>query len=157
MIFRLADISEKDIILSMYDENRGKEYCAWDDTYPTMDNILKDINTNNLFVLEDNDTIVGSIAINYENEIVDEPLFNTQYALEFGRVIVKKEYRRKGYGKILIQNIEKEIKNRGYNNIHILVFVGSIVANNMYKNLGYKMCDVKNFSDIDFVLYEKNI
>lgn len=68
MIFRLALFKEKEIILNMYNENRNKSYTAWNDTYPTIDNILKDIETNNLYVLEVNNEIAGSISINYENE-----------------------------------------------------------------------------------------
>jgi len=157
MIFRLALFKEKEIILNMYNENRNKSYTAWDDTYPSIDNILKDIETNNLYVLEVNNEIAGSISINYENEVIDEPLFSNNKSIEFGRVVVSSKYRSKGYAKYMILKIEEEIKTRGYNNVHILVYSNSLIANNMYKSLDYNMVGTKEYSNIIFNLYEKQI
>ncbi|GEM_PF-2982913 len=157
MEFRLAKEQEKEIILAMYDGERFTPHCAWDEVYPTMDNITADMAAGNLFVLEDNRQIVGSIAVNRENEIVDEPLYSSQDAAEFGRVIVSRNARGKGYGKLLVQNMEKEIARRGIHHVHILVYQNSIIAARMYQSLGYVKRGEKVFSDIPFILFEKDV
>jgi len=158
LIFRHAKESEKVFILSLYNHDRHKPYTAWDDTYPCMDIIEENLQQNNLFVLEENGTIVGSIAINNENELDNEKIFSNPKALEFGRVIINPLYRGKGYSHLLLNNIEKEIKARGYNAIHICVYTNDNIALSLYHKDGYKQLIQKTlFDDVAFVIFEKEI
>jgi len=156
MEFRLAKDSEKNIILDLYNHDRNQPYTAWNEEYPTMDNIENDILHHNLFILEDNHTIIGSIAINEENELDDEASFSNQKALEFGRVIIHPDFRGNGYSKILVGFVEKEILKRGYQAIHICVYDSAKIAMKLYQSLGYKIICIKElFSLHSFYILEK--
>jgi len=159
MVFRLADEAEKISLLNLYDHDRDSEFTAWDDSYPTMEDIERDLAHNNLFVLENDGKVIGAISINFINELDGEPEFSSSKALEFGRVIVHPDYRGQGYAKLLLQNVEKEIKHRGYNWVHISVFAGCPVALSLYRTSGYR--EVKDFmfdyAPIPFKLFEKEL
>ena len=155
MIFRKAKIEEQDFILQLYNHDRFKPYTAWDDTYPTIDNIKEDISNDNLFVLEDNKEILGSIAINTVNELDEE--FNEEQALEFARVIVNPKYRGKGYSKLLIKNIEEEIKRKGINHIHICVYENDDIALSLYQKLHYVKLYRKCLFGHYFILFKKDL
>lgn len=155
MIFRKAKIEEQDFILQLYNHDRFKPYTAWDDTYPTIDNIIEDISNDNLFVLEDNKEILGSIAINTINELDEE--FKEEQASEFARVIVNPKYRGKGYSKLLIKNVEAEIKRRGINHIHICVYENDLIALALYQKLDYLKVSRKLLFGNHFILFSKEL
>ena len=157
MIFRKAKIEEQDFILQLYNHDRFKPYTAWDNTYPTMDNIKEDISNNNLFVLEDENEILGSIAINTINELDNEEEYRNEIGLEFARVIVNFKHRGNGYSKILIKNVEEEIKRRGYHHIHICVYENDDIALSLYQKLGYIRLSRKKLFDYYFILFKKDL
>ena len=47
-----ADKSDKEEILSLYKAQIGRDYCPWDEHYPSMETINMDIQREALFVLK---------------------------------------------------------------------------------------------------------
>lgn len=77
------------------------------------------------FVIYDNDAPIATARAYTENGI--------EY--HAGRIAVMKEYRKNGIGRILMNCVENEIKNRGGKEI---VISAQLRASGFYKKLGYK-------------------
>ncbi len=81
-------------------------------------NIMRDIKDGKVYLLEDQDKVIGTITI-CQNEI--------------NRFFVRSEYQHKGYGKILIDFAEKMILQ----NFTKITLAASFPAKKMYKKRGY--------------------
>ena len=91
--------------------------------------ILKSIfHYGKIFVIEE-DNKIASIA-----EFMSS--FNTGEAYLYG-ICTKSTYQGKGYGKFLIENSHKELKNIGIKKIFLTVAPSNINAIKLYENLGY--------------------
>jgi GNAT superfamily N-acetyltransferase len=59
---------------------------------------------------------------------------------EIGRVFILPEYQNKGYGKILLKELENKVIQSNYKEITLSSSLGAVF---FYKNCGYKYCDYK--------------
>ena len=89
MIFRIATINDMDDIRDIYASVIGNKYCVWNSEYPGEEELNNDIKTNNLYVLEINGEIVGSISIVDRNELDEYPVWSSNNAKEIARVAIK--------------------------------------------------------------------
>lgn len=79
-----------------------------------------------LLYIEENDNIIGALTSKNMNK--------EEYKITIGIIGIKKEYRRKGYAKLLIEEFEKRCRAKGIKEISL----GSrFRACNLYISLGY--------------------
>ncbi len=139
MTFRLARETEKDIILALYKAVIGTEFCVWNDEYPGLQEITKDIATDNLFVLESAGLIAGAISIVPENELDDLKCWSSNRNTgEFARVVIHPDFHGRHYAKLLVSNVLEVMKKRGIEAVHISVAINNIPAYKTYQKLGFK-------------------
>ena len=62
-------------------------------------------------------------------------------------LMVKEEYRNNGLGKILIKNVEKNMKKEGIRKILLVVFKNNKNGNKFWDNNGYKIRKDLNYRD----------
>ena len=119
MIYNLKDK------LEYLDEVSNLEYEEWADNKhenkserikSKKEKILDSINSKYFckLILLENNNLIGFISI-FPEDGEEEKELTPWYATMY----VKKEYRKKGYSKILNDAILKEAKNRGFNNIYL--------------------------------------
>ena len=139
MVFRAAVPEEAGAILALYRSVLGTPFCVWDEEYPGMTQIREDLATDSLFVLTEGDALVGAISVVPENELDELPFWQCpKPAREFARVVIARDWQGKGLAARLVENIEKVIRSRGAQAVHILVAVGNIPADRTYRKLGYR-------------------
>ena len=97
MIFRKAKIEEQDFILQLYNHDRFKPYTAWDDTYPTIDNIKDESIKYSL-----NAEIVDYLHQIYPNEVDIIKTKDGSFEIETAKPI--EEFRKQFIGKVLVDN-----------------------------------------------------
>ncbi len=136
-IFRKAEFKDLEDIRLLYKLIKGSIYCPWNEYYPNEENLFADFNSDNLFVLNVDEKLIGVISINPENELDVLNIWENIKCLEFARFAISPLYQGMGYGTIIIKEIEKIILQRGYSSIHILVYVDNIPAIKLYDKLGY--------------------
>lgn len=140
MIFRKAVSAEKTEIMNLYRSVIGTEFCVWNDLYPGKEEIETDLETDNLFVLEDEGKIIGAISIADVNEMDEFECWEIQEdAAEFARVVIAPEYQGKGLSRLLIEGIIEEIKTRGNKAIHISVAQKNTPAFRLYQSMGFEV------------------
>ncbi len=147
LFFALADADDADKILSLYRSVIGSEFCVWDEVYPGMEEIRADLETKNLFVLRSCAEIVGAISIVPENELDELECWRDRDGsiAEIARVTVAPGFQGRGLARIMVQEIEKILVDRGFTRVHLLVARENIPALKTYEKAGYPVmgeCDM---------------
>ncbi|WXR62336.1 GNAT family N-acetyltransferase [Peptostreptococcaceae bacterium AGR-M142] len=119
--------NDKDVRLNAFNQNEIKyeNHIQW------FNNKMKNKNTHMYILMNDNQPI-GQIRIDIENKngIIS-------YSID-------KEYRGKGFGKIIIKNIEKIIKE---DNLDVLKLIGEVKINNESSKQVFLKNDYKEYFD----------
>ena len=124
---RLAKESEIKLINDLCNEVKNY-YSLWDDEYPVIDNFIESFEGDGLFVIELDGKIIGSLS-------TEESLISND-CISLSRFFILKDYQKKGYGKILMSYVEKELSNK-YDYTELLVNTLHPFAFKMYKDYGY--------------------
>ncbi len=87
--------------------------------------------------------IIGNCAVRRKN-------YKEAHNVEFG-LAVRKEYRRKGYGELLLKKgIEEAFKTLKARNLWINYIEGNLPAKNLYEKLGFKeVCRLKDYVKVE--------
>lgn len=92
-------------------------------------NLLKDI--RNVFLLYDNETPIGCASFKkYSDDIA-----------EVKRVFVKKEYREKGFSKLLMETLEAKAIEKGFHSLILETGIVLTAAQGLYQKLGFHIID----------------
>lgn len=151
---RKADINDADEILGLYHSQIGIEGCTWNEDYPSMLEIIEDINSNSLYCLTDESNIVATAFAGKCNELDDIEWDNkmNDYC-DLARICVRRDMHNKGIATMFLAQILKEVKTRGFDAIRLLVGKGNMSAIALYKKAGFiYLCDTRMY-DIDFYCY----
>ena len=152
-----ATETDRDEILSLYRLQIGREFCPWDEDYPSNETIDYDLSRDALFVLKENGIIKAAISIE-EDESVDKLLCWDKGLApegELARLAVLPEEQGKGFGRIMLQFGMDELKRRGYKGIHMLVNKHNAKAIRCYAVFGFNVVGETHMYDQDFLCYEK--
>ena len=144
MIIRKAEISDLENIMLMYKScvagmvENGID--QWDETYPNDEIISEDLNVGTYYVAEMNETIIGGINIDKNQD-------DTYLALDWEdksdsflvvhRLGVKQELWNKKIGKYLMLFTEKLVLEKGLKSIRLDTYSGNPKAMEFYRRLGY--------------------
>ena len=104
-------------VLSLYETVKKQKFCVWDDEYPTIENIEYDFNHECLYVLKEENKVIGAISVNYENELdelIDVWLY-TKDVCEIARVVIDPNYQNKGLGEFMINEMCKLLREKESN------------------------------------------
>jgi len=145
-------------VLSLYKSAIGTEFCTWNEYYPTELEIGNDIKTGNLFLMKQGEEIIGAISIEPENELDGECKWQIKdNAAEIARVVIAEKYKGQGHAKTLVSFAISEIKNRGFDAVHLSVAKKNIPAYKTYKSLGFEtLCETDLYGN-RYYLCEKKI
>jgi ribosomal protein S18 acetylase RimI-like enzyme len=161
--FRKARTSEISQIWDILQKaiNRRKEDNSnqWQDGYPNIEILQKDIEKEAGFVLAEGEDILGycAILINDEpqyNDIKGKWLTNGDFVV-FHRIAISEKHLRKGLAKMLIQKIEDfALKNKIYS-IKADTNYDNIAMIKIFESLGYELCGEVYFRGNPRNAYEK--
>lgn len=87
------------------------------------------------YICKDADDFIGEISFVKEMNDLDYTIPNKR--IYISRLIVKKEYRRKGIGKMLVDFITDKVKELGYSEMSIGVDLENYPALKLYINNGF--------------------
>ena len=112
--------------------------------YHSKENMLKNLPKEYTKIILENNKIVGTGSAN-ENEI--------------GRFFILPEYQNKGYGKLLLKELETEIIRKKYKNITLSSSLGAVFfyKSNGYKYQEYKIIPVENDENLCYLEMIKEI
>jgi ribosomal protein S18 acetylase RimI-like enzyme len=132
----------------------------WNEHYPSKKVLLKDIELQQLWKLEDNEEIVGIIVL---TEIENSAYKNIKWItknhknLYVHRLAVNPSFQGKGYAQKLMDFAENYAKNNKYNSIRLDTFSQNKRNQEFYKKRNYTKLGSVNFpkqSEYPFYCYE---
>ena len=157
--FGLGVFEDIEKVSNLYELAKQEKYCVWDDEYPTYQNALFDFEHDCLYVLKENDLVIGAISINYENELPnnDSIWWYTKNPIEIARVVIHPSFKNKGYGELMVKKLCKILSLKGIYCIHLLVEVNNLPALKLYKKCGFHECCEGFMYGHNYYYYEKRI
>jgi GNAT superfamily N-acetyltransferase len=146
--FRKATLSEInqiwDILRQAIIRRKNDGSNQWQDGYPNLEVVKKDIEKESGYVLTEGETIVGYIAVLINDEpayekIEGEWLTNNDFVL-FHRVAISEDYLGKGLAKMMINHIEDFAVENNIKSIKADTNFDNDAMLNIFEKIGYKYC-----------------
>ena len=154
-----ATESDRDQIMALYKEQRGREFCPWDEDYPSDETISFDLSRDALFIMKEDDRIIAAISLE-EDEAVDRlSCWNRDLfpGGELARIAVTPSMQNRGIARLMMQHGMDELKKRGYKSVHFLVNRYNEKAIRSYAFFRFDVVGECHMYDQDFLCYEKPI
>ncbi len=133
----------------------------WNEQYPKREDLLEDIELQELWKLEDKNSIIGLIVLteNEDEEYQDVKWLTKNHKnLYIHRLAVDPEFQGKGYAQKLMDFAEKYAKENGYNSIRLDTFSENKRNLKFYEQRNYVKLEsiyFPNQSEFPFYCYEK--
>jgi len=155
---RLRKSRENDLKYIIEIINEAKEFLKeskidqWQQGYPNEEVILKDIENQHSYVLEDDNKIIGTVALSFDGEETYDLIYdgkwisNNEYAV-IHRIAASKKCNIKGIGTEIIKNIEKICIDKGIENIKIDTHEKNLVMQKLLEKNNFKYCGVIYLED----------
>ena len=155
----MATEADREELLALYKSQLGREFCPWDEEYPSYETIDYDFSRDAVFVMKMDGRIVAAVSLE-EDEAVDrldcwDP--NMQPVGELARVAVLPQEQSKGLGRIMLQFGMDELKRRGYKGIHMLVNKYNTKAIRCYAVFGFRVVGECYLYEQDYLCYEREL
>ena len=155
----LASDSDREQIMKLYKEQLGREFCAWNENYPSEETIDFDLSRDALFVMKENNEVIAAISIDKDEDVEKLDCWDKNLAPggELSRLAVTHSMQNKGIARLMMQHGMKALKDRGYKSIHFLVNKYNMPAIQSYAKLGFNDVGECYLYDQDFLCYEKEL
>lgn len=151
MELRLAKCQDKDSILKFYKDGSLKLKSEGIDQWqgakiPNLDNFKDLIKNKEIFVLEDDRRSVATCVIkkydyDYDNNMHGSWITDGSF-IAIHRVATGSEFRKKGYGKALLELCEDYAKENNIKSLRIDTHKDNKSMQNLIKKLGYNYCGI---------------
>ena len=154
-----ATENDKDEILSLYKKQIGREFCPWNEHYPTMEEIHFDLSRESLFIMKDGGKIIAAASIDQDEQVEQLDCWSSALApgAEMSRLAVDPEYQNQGLAREMLLHGMAVMKERGYKSIHFLVNKHNVKALNSYNHLSFDIVGECFMYEQPFLCYEKEI
>lgn len=162
-IIRQANEQDKDIIWGILEHAIQKRKLdgsnQWQDGYPNLDVISRDIGKNAGYVLCEENQVIGYCAIfnseEPEYEKIEGKWLSYESFLVFHRVAIAKTHLGKGLAQYLIKHIEKIADQMNIYSIKADTNFDNYAMLKIFKNLGYTYCGEVTFRGSKRKAFEK--
>lgn len=163
MRIRPAHIEELDFLYGLvrkairYMDQQG--IPQWDEIYPSREILTKDIEKQEMYVLEI-EARAGALIVMNEDPSPEYAEIDWRFpgrALVVHRLTIDPAYQRRGLATRLMDFAEETAAIKGYNCIRLDAFTRNPAAFTLYENRGYKKAGVVRFRKGEFYCYEKAI
>ncbi|MCX0359245.1 GNAT family N-acetyltransferase [Clostridium perfringens] len=156
MEFRQANISDLDQIVEIIE--LSKKYLKetkvdqWQDGYPAKEDLRRDIESGNSYVLTNKGEIVATTVISLDGESTYNSIFNGEWItneeyIVMHRVAVHDKYKGKGIFKELIKEAESLALNKGISSIKIDTHRDNISMQRAVVKNDFKRCGIIYLGD----------
>lgn len=155
-----ANETDKKEILGLYKAQLGREFCAWDEDYPEMQDIEGDLDRDALFVMRnERNEIIAAISLDQDDNVEQLPFWSEelQPGGEVARLAVRADYQNQGIAREMIRYAMNVLKERGIKSIHYMVNKENLKAIRSYAHLNFKLVGECSMYDQPFLCYEQEL
>lgn len=157
-IFKATE-EDRGEILALYRAQIGREFCPWNEDYPSDEEISFDLSRDALFVLKEDGRIRAAISLEEDEDVDSLSCWRDELkpSGSIARVAVLPDEQNRGYGRIMLQYAMDELKRRGYRGVHFLVNKHNVKAIRSYAVFGFDVVGECRMFGQDFLCYEKGL
>ena len=141
MNFERVKREEADTVLKLYRSLLGTPYCVWTEDYPSEKEVEFDLSRDALFCMRDDaGNIAGVISIDDDPNVECLTCWSETMvpSAEVSRVGVCRKFQNQGIARKLLEGVMEELKNRGYQAVHLLVAKDNVKALRSYDKLNFE-------------------
>lgn len=110
----------------------------WTDNYPAYENFYQDYTNKGLYVLVEDELIIGSASIFVENEVAyQEVVWEKDKSLVVHRIMVDPARQGKGYGKQLIEFALSMAQQGGFDSVKIDTHPDNLKMQKLLKSMNF--------------------
>ena len=144
MTIRLAKENDIEEIMGLITRTiiSRQSSSGWNETYPTKEIFVKDIDNQYLYLYEDNHIVIGIISL---------------IPLVLHRLCVDPHRQREGIGSRLMNFAETFGHEQGYTSLQLDTRISNHTAANLYEQLGYTKTGTITRNRGNFICYEKKL
>ena len=155
----MATEADRTGVLSLYRAQLGREFCPWDEEYPSNETVDWDLSRDALFVLKENGRVKAALSIEVDEAVDLLPCWDRSLAPagELARLAVLPQEQNKGLGRIMLQFGMEELQRRGFRGIRFLVNKYNVKAIRCYASFGFRVAGECRMYEQDFLCYEKEL
>ncbi len=155
----MATEDDRKELLELYRVQHGREFCPWNEGYPSDETIDYDLSRDSLFVMKKDGTIRAAISIEKDEDVDSLDCWDQSLmpSGELARLAVLPEDQNRGLGRIMLQFGMDELKRRGNKGIHFLVNRYNTPALRSYASFGFHTAGECHMYEQDFFCYEKEL
>ena len=155
----LASEEDRAGIMSLYKAQLGREFCPWDDEYPSDRTIDWDFSRDALFVLKEDGIIKAAISLEKDEDVDELPCWSKalEPSGELARLAVLPDEQNKGLARMMLRFGMEELKRRGFKGTHFLVNKYNKKAIRSYEVFGFNVVGECRLYDQDLLCYEKEL
>ncbi len=159
MVFRKARTWELDQVRNLYLAARDDPFCAWDEEYPGIREILADNQAGMLYVLADGDQLAGALSIVPVNELDSFSCWKSRTGKEreLARITVAKEYRGRGLAAYMVTSAFSILHELNCPAVHLSAAKDNIPAVRTYQRLGFSCVGEEAMYGGRYYLFERII
>lgn len=154
-----ANAIDRDDILNLYNMQKGREFCPWNEYYPGYNEIDYDLSRDSLFIARDDNKIIAAISIDLDDNVENLTCWskdaNMTPGAEISRLAVEPDYQNKGIAREMIKQIMDVLRERGYKSIHFMVNKNNVKALKSYSKLEFNIVGECYMYEQPFLCYEK--
>ena len=146
-------------ILALYKVQLGREYCPWDEEYPSNATIDGDLARQALFVLKEDGRILAAISLEEDEDVDALPCWDKTLAPsgELARLAVLPQAQSRGLARVMLRFGMEELRRRGFRGVHFLVNKYNVKAIRSYAVFGFRTVGECHMYEEDFLCYEKEL
>ena len=155
LVFRAAQDAEAAEVLALYRAAAATGDTEWDDEYPNAETIEMDLTAKGLYVLCQNDRIIGAVSqINWE-DLDALPIWSPcKRPAGLARLCIHSDVRGQGLGRVLVEEILHVVRAQGYDMTHHMASQYMEAPLRIYRSMGFRQVGEIHMFDTDYFGFE---
>lgn len=139
MILRKARQGDLADVLRLYRSVLGRPGCTWTEEYPAQEEIDYDFGHDSLFVLCEEDAVIGAASVVPDNELdeLDCWRLSDGSQREIARIVIAPERQGRGCAKAMLSMLFSIMRKNGCSAVHLLAAKENPAAVRTYQALGF--------------------
>ena len=156
-LLRPAEKCDLDAVMQIYEAAKHYDGCVWDEEYPNREIMMSDFENGGLYVYVLDKRIIGVISAIIDSDLEKFNCWKVQNGsqISFARVAIVEDLLNRGYGRQMVEDLLKILKEKGHESVQILVSPHNIAAMKIYRRLNFDFYFIERVHGEEFYLCEK--
>lgn len=161
MDFKIKKATANDAtqIHALYTSRIGTKGCTWDEDYPTIELVKKDIERQALYAVYDGEKVIAAAVCGEDRDLRGFDLWSGEIKnpCELERVGILNDYQGKHLASRLLRYIEADMVRQDFDGILLLVSPDNDRARALYQHLGFSFRGERFGWETLWSCYEKQL